>query len=114
MLDKVQAVLVGPGLGSHHETLDTAGKILSSANRMKKPLIIDADALKVVSRIMRIGTNTIITPHAGEFKRIRGIQVAKPLLQRAQQVRDLAKTLKCIVLLKGPVDIASTPTERHV
>ena len=111
VLAKVQAVLVGPGIGDHHETLDTAGKILSLANRMNKPLVIDADALKVVSRVMKVGVNTIITPHAGEFKRIRGIQVAKPLLQRAQQVRDLAKALKCVVLLKGPVDITSTPTE---
>ncbi|MFX1577864.1 MAG: NAD(P)H-hydrate dehydratase [Promethearchaeota archaeon] len=114
VLDKVQAVLLGPGIGDHHETLDTAGKIMSLANRLKKPLIIDADALKVVSRFMKVGVNTIITPHAGEFKRIRGINVAKPLLQRAQQVRDLAKTLKCVVLLKGPVDITSTPTETRL
>lgn len=111
VLAKVQAVLIGPGISDHHETLDTTGKILTMANRLKKPLVIDADALKVVSRVMTIGINTIITPHAGEFKRIRGINVAKPLLQRAQQVRDLAKTLKCIVLLKGPVDITSTPKE---
>ncbi|MFX1565169.1 MAG: NAD(P)H-hydrate dehydratase [Promethearchaeota archaeon] len=114
VLSNVQAVLVGPGLGDHHETLDATGEILSIANRLNKPVVIDADALKVVSRIMNVGTNTIITPHAGEFKRIRGIQVAKPLLQRAQQVRDLAKTLKCVVLLKGPVDIVSTPAETRL
>ncbi len=114
VLSKVQAVLVGPGIGDHHETLDAAGKILSLANRQKKPVVIDADALKVVSRVMKVGVNTIITPHAGEFYRIRGIKVAKPLLQRAQQVRDLAKALKCVVLLKGPVDIASTPAETRL
>jgi NAD(P)H-hydrate epimerase len=111
VLTKIQAVLIGPGISDHHETLDATGKIMSMANRLKKPLVIDADALRVVSRVMKIGINTIITPHAGEFERIRGIKVAKPLLQRAQQVRDLAKTLKCIVLLKGPVDITSTPKE---
>ena len=114
VLSQVQAVLIGPGIGDHHETLDAAGKILSLANRQKKPLVIDADALKVVSRVMKVGVNTIITPHAGEFKRIRGIQVANPLLQRAQQVRDLAKLLKCVVLLKGPVDITSTPAETRL
>jgi hydroxyethylthiazole kinase-like uncharacterized protein yjeF len=114
VLTKVQAVLVGPGIGDHHETLDATGKLMSIANRLNTPLVIDADALKVVSRVMTIGTSTIITPHAGEFKRIRGINVATPLLQRAQQVRDLAKTLKCVVLLKGPVDITSTPTETRL
>ncbi len=113
-LTNVQAALIGPGLGDHHETLDTIGKILSITNRLKKPLVIDADALKTVSRVMKIGPNTIITPHAGEFKRIRGIEVAKPLLRRAQQVRDLAKTLKCVVLLKGPVDITSSSKETRL
>ncbi len=114
MLNEVQAALIGPGLSNHHETLDTVGKILTLANQLKKPIIIDADALKVVSRAMNIGADTIITPHAGEFKRIRGIEVAKPLLQRAQQVRDLAKTLNCVVLLKGPVDITSTPSDTRL
>ncbi|MFX0170147.1 MAG: NAD(P)H-hydrate dehydratase [Candidatus Hodarchaeota archaeon] len=114
VLIDTQAVLIGPGLGSHHETLDTIGKILTITNKMKKPLVIDADALKVVSRVMNIGANAIITPHAGEFKRIAGFEAAIPLLQRAQQVRDLAKTLKSLVLLKGPVDIISTPNETRL
>ncbi|MFW9830503.1 MAG: NAD(P)H-hydrate dehydratase [Candidatus Thorarchaeota archaeon] len=114
VMSEVQAVLIGPGLGTHHKTLDSIGKLLTIANRLEKPIVIDADALKVVSRAMKIGANTIITPHAGEFKRIRGIDVAQPLLQRAQQVRNLAKTLKCIVLLKGPVDIMSTPNETRL
>jgi NAD(P)H-hydrate epimerase len=113
-LTNVQSVLVGPGLGTHHETLDTIGQILTMANRMKKPLVIDADALKVVSRVMKIGANTVITPHAGEFKRIAGFDVATPLLDRAQQVRNLAKKLRSIVLLKGPVDIVSTPNETRL
>jgi NAD(P)H-hydrate epimerase len=113
-LTNIQAVLIGPGLGKHHETLDTIGQILTMANKTKKPLVIDADALRVVSRIMNIGANTVITPHAGEFKRIAGFDVATPLLQRAQQVRDLAKKLKSIVLLKGPVDIVSTPNETRL
>lgn len=110
----VEAVLIGPGIGSHHETLDAIGKIHSVATRLKKPMIIDADALRVITRLMKIGANTVITPHAGEFKRIAGYAVTKPLLHRAQQVRNLAKTLKCIVLLKGPVDIISTPTETRL
>ena len=113
-LTNIQAVLVGPGLGSHHETLDAIGQVLTIANKMEKPLVIDADALRVVSRIMNIGANTVITPHAGEFKRIAGFEVAQPLLHRAQQVRDLAKKLKSIVLLKGPVDIVSTPNETRL
>jgi NAD(P)H-hydrate epimerase len=113
-LENVEAVLIGPGLNHHHETLDTIGEIHSVATRLKKPMVMDADALRVISRVMNIGSNTIITPHAGEFKRIAGYDVSKSLGQRAQQAKNLAKTLKCIVLLKGPVDIASTPTESRL
>lgn len=114
VIERVNAILLGPGIGRHNETLDTIGKVHSLAGKYQKPLVIDADALRVVSRLMKIGTNTIITPHAGEFKRIAGFGVDQSLLQRAQQVRNLAKKLKCVILLKGPVDVVTTPTETRL
>jgi hydroxyethylthiazole kinase-like uncharacterized protein yjeF len=111
ILTNVDVLLIGPGLGDNHETLDTVGKVLSIADKYKKPVVIDADALKVISRAMDLSSNIIITPHAGEMQRIAGYSVATPLTHRAQQVRDLAKKLKCVVLLKGAVDIISTQSE---
>jgi NAD(P)H-hydrate epimerase len=60
---------------------------------------------------MKLGPNAVITPHAGEFQRIAGHGVEEALGQRAGAVRELAKMLQCVVLLKGPVDIVSTPTD---
>jgi NAD(P)H-hydrate epimerase len=108
VIPRVDALLIGPGLGEHHETLDTIGKVHSLAKKHGRPMVLDADALKVVTRLMKIKANTILTPHAGEFRRIAGFEITKSLLQRAQQVRDLAKKLKCIILLKGPVDIVTS------
>ncbi|MFX1563128.1 MAG: NAD(P)H-hydrate dehydratase [Promethearchaeota archaeon] len=111
ILTNVEVLLIGPGLGDNHETLDTVGKVLSIANQHKKPVVIDADALKVISRAMKLESNIIITPHAGEMERIAGHEIATPLMHRAQQVRNLAKKLKCTILLKGAVDIMTTQSE---
>jgi len=110
-LTRVEAVLVGPGLGDRADTLDAAARVLKMAGKYQKPAIIDADALKVVTRVAKLGATTIITPHAGEFHRIAGHEVEEALGTRARQVHELAKMLKCIVLLKGPVDVIAAPTE---
>jgi NAD(P)H-hydrate epimerase len=104
-------VLIGPGLGARTETLDAIGELFTLAIKYAKPAVIDADALKVISRVMKLGPNAVITPHAGEFQRIAGHGVEEALGQRAGAVRELAKMLQCVVLLKGPVDIVSTPTD---
>jgi len=104
-------VLIGPGLGARTETLDAIGELFTLATKYAKPVVIDADALKVISRVMKLGPNAVITPHAGEFQRIAGYGVEEALSQRTGAVRELAKMLQCVVVLKGPVDIVSTPTD---
>jgi len=113
-LSNADAVLVGPGLGTRTETLDAIGELFTLINKYAKPAVFDADALKVVTRAMKLGANTVITPHAGEFQRIAGHGVEEALGQRADAVRELAKMLQCVVLLKGPVDIICTPAETRL
>jgi NAD(P)H-hydrate epimerase len=107
-LTQVDALLIGPGLGDNKETLETTTKILSFAAKHDKPVVIDADALKAVSSDTKLGENTIITPHAGEFRRITRKAAAPNLTRRAKQTSNLAKKIDCVVLLKGPVDIIAT------
>jgi hydroxyethylthiazole kinase-like uncharacterized protein yjeF len=104
-------ILVGPGLGAQTETLDAVGELFTLANKHGKPIVIDADALKVITRVMKLGPNAVITPHAGEFQRIAGHGVEEALGLRGEAVQELARMLQCVVLLKGPVDIICTPTE---
>lgn len=85
-------VLIGPGLGRKKETLAFARKI---AKDIKKPKVIDADALKAV-RIQELN-NAILTPHQKEYE----------ILLKNSRIRekDLRKRLgNNVVLLKGPVD----------
>ena len=57
-------VVMGMGLGRHPETMETVAEIIPLA----KKIVIDADALQP-----DLPLKGIVTPHAGEFKRISGI-----------------------------------------
>ena len=97
-LPKVDAVLIGPGLGQSDGTLAVTKAVLEKA---QCPVLLDADGINVLSAhrdILRGRTcSTILTPHDGEFARIGGV-IGN---DRMASASALAKDLGCIVLLKG-------------
>jgi hydroxyethylthiazole kinase-like uncharacterized protein yjeF len=72
-LDQFSAVGIGPGFGVDKIAEELLMDILT---RFKRPLLLDADALTVISAtkklIGKIPAQTIITPHGGEFDRLFG------------------------------------------
>lgn len=97
-LPKMDAVLLGPGLGQSDGTLAVARAVLEQA---QCPVVLDADGINVLSAHRdllrgRTGT-TILTPHDGEFARIGGV-IGK---DRMASAAALARELGCVVLLKG-------------
>ena len=66
-LDRVQAVLMGPGLSREPETLALIAELVRAA---QQPLVLDADALQ--PELVGLGTAPrVLTPHAGEYERIK-------------------------------------------
>jgi NAD(P)H-hydrate epimerase len=98
LLPKMDAVLIGCGLGQSHGVLTVVKTVLESYHG---PVVLDADGINVLSAhrdILRGRTNpTILTPHAVEFQRIGG-QLDSG---RVAGAMNLARDLGCIVLLKG-------------
>ena len=96
-LPKVDAVLIGPGLGQSEGVFQVVKTVLESA---ACPIVLDADGINVMAAhkdILRGRTNpTILTPHAGEFARLGG-QTG----DRQTAAEEMARDLGCIVLLKG-------------
>ena len=97
-LPKMDAVLIGCGLGISDDTLAVTKAVLENA---QCPVIVDADGINVLSAhkdILR-GRNrpTILTPHDGEFVRLGGIIRN----DRMAAARALAQELNCIIVLKG-------------
>lgn len=97
-LPKMDAVLIGPGLGQSEGTFAAVRTVLE---HYSGPVVVDADGINVLSGhkdILRGRTApTILTPHMGEFMRIGG----KNTSDIAKAVEELAMELNCIVLLKG-------------
>ncbi len=106
MAGRVQAWVVGPGLG----TDETAAAALCFALDSSVPVIVDADALTMLAARPDLLANrrapTVLTPHAGEFGRLAG---APPGADRVGAARRLADQLGVTVLLKGNVTVVAEP-----
>jgi NAD(P)H-hydrate epimerase len=113
LINKSDALLIGPGIGSANETQKTVEKILNLFVKNKKPIVIDADAIQVVGKKPEIikNTQTVVTPHSGEFKELTGIKLSNKTDERKKNVEKWAKKLGIIILLKGPIDIISNGNE---
>ena len=103
---RVQAWIVGPGLG----TDDTGAAALWFALDTDLPVIVDADGLTMLAAHPELVVNrhapTVLTPHAGEFARLAG---APPGDDRVGACRKLADEFGATVLLKGNVTVIADP-----
>jgi NAD(P)H-hydrate epimerase len=78
------------------------------------PLLLDADALNLLSQLPSPSSLSqpfflppILTPHAGELKRLLSAS-------GATDARQLAKALNAIVVAKGPETLIVSPTQSRV
>jgi len=103
----MDVIAIGPGLGAAKETIDAVQSIIK---RTQAPLVIDADAIGACGlspKILR-GKSGVITPHAGEFKKLTGKSVPEDDLERRKSmVKEAAARTHMTVLLKGPTDVIS-------
>lgn len=97
---KPKAIAVGMGIGMHKETVVALKKLLKQS---KIPLVIDADALNILSKnrdlLAWIPKNSILTPHPGELERLIGSWEND--YDKIEKAKQFSKEHKCILLVKG-------------
>lgn len=102
----VDAVVVGCGMGKKDETALALNELVV---KVKKPFVVDADALKLLDMdaVRRKGRDKgiILTPHAAEFKEVFGLNAPKNLEERIETVKEASESSGCTILLKGAADI---------
>lgn len=92
-------VAIGPGLGSEPFV---AAFVKMVAMRFSKPIVIDADALNALSPFEGPRSSpTILTPHPGEFARLRGEPTPTEHEARREAAIAFAKKHHVVLLLKG-------------
>ncbi len=100
---RVQAWVVGPGMG----TDDAARSVLAEVLATDLPVVVDADALTLVAQHPQLvgdrAAPTVLTPHDREFARLFG-EVGG---DRVAAARRGAKALGCTVLLKGDATVVA-------
>jgi NAD(P)H-hydrate epimerase len=107
-VEKVDAVVLGPGLGLHHETEEAVESLVRLVEECGKPLLLDADGLKAFAKFKRkLKVPLVLTPHSGEYAILTGKKLPEDLNAKAEHVRKTAEELEAVVLLKGATDIIS-------
>jgi hydroxyethylthiazole kinase-like uncharacterized protein yjeF len=105
-LETVDAVVMGPGLGTHVETREFVKACVTAIESAGKPLLLDADGLKAFAEFKRpLKVPLVLTPHAGEYAILTGRKLSENLEERIAEVQETAAELKAVVLLKGQVDV---------
>jgi hydroxyethylthiazole kinase-like uncharacterized protein yjeF len=109
---RVQAWVVGPGIG----TDDVAKSLVAQVLSADVPVIVDADALTILSSRPQLlrerGAPTVLTPHAGELTRLLGFDAdARSDIEarRPHYARRAAADLGATVLLKGSTTVVASP-----
>jgi len=97
LLGAADAVAIGPGLGLG----DIARRLVDATVDAGRPLVVDADALTLLSRRPRERAGWILTPHPGEAARLLGTDVATVQKGRLDAVRAIAARYGGICVLKG-------------
>jgi ADP-dependent NAD(P)H-hydrate dehydratase / NAD(P)H-hydrate epimerase len=132
-LNRATAVLIGPGFGLQRGSQDYIFRLLSGklaneivddhplvnfkANPTRDelpPIIIDADALKLISQIENwwdiLPPDSILTPHPGEMSILTGLTKEVIQQDRIGIAQKYSSLWKQVVVLKGAFTVIANPS----
>jgi len=107
------AGVIGPGLG---RDASTRRLIEDLVPRVAAPLVLDADALNLLSEhrtmLPRLSPQIVLTPHPGEFARLSGLETPAVQQDRRGIASRFAKVWNKVVVLKGADTVIAAPDGR--
>ncbi len=99
-LEKFATIGIGPGLGTE---IDSEKMVQTIIENYKKPILIDADALNIISKhsdwLSKIPLDSILTPHPKEFDRLFGESDNE--FERWQKAIHFSEHYQIVILVKG-------------
>ena len=111
--DRVDALVLGPGLGRATGSQEFA---LQLARAAPVPLVLDADGLNAHAGALRLLAEreaaTVLTPHAGELARLLESDSDAIGTRRLASARRAAREAQAIIVLKGDDTLVVAPDGR--
>jgi len=98
ILENVNAVVIGPGLGQE----DWGRGLLAAIAKTDLPLLVDADALNILAAQGVGKEQWVLTPHPGEAGRLLGVATAEVQEDRYTAAAAIQKQYSAVTVLKGP------------
>ncbi|HVN81484.1 MAG TPA: NAD(P)H-hydrate dehydratase [Terriglobia bacterium] len=116
LLEGKDVVAVGPGLGTHVETVEFVRRFVKES---RLPLVLDADGINAFAGKAGLltgeGRALVLTPHPGEFSRLLGVSTREVLMKRIELARRFAMEHQLHLVLKGHRTLYATPSgQLHV
>lgn len=109
ILDKFDAILIGPGMGADAESVRVVARILQKA---RCPVVLDAEAIQAVAHLGLPTENETarftITPHSGEISQFISSPLPQDVQSRCELMQELAQQWRMTILLKGQFDVISS------
>lgn len=111
MSESFDAIAIGPGIGTHHETQEFVRRFVA---RRTRPTVLDADGLNALAAD-KSPTNQaspvplILTPHVGEMALLLGTDAAEVARDREAAATECARRFNCIVVMKGAPTFVADP-----
>ncbi len=107
-VEKYDVIGIGPGIGQDVKTHQAFQELLVNS---KNPMVIDADALNIVSEhktwMQYVPENSILTPHFKEFERLT--HKVENDFDRNRLQREFSVRHKVFIILKGANTALTTP-----
>lgn len=114
-IERADCIVAGCGLSVTPLSRKVLSTLLHNVDTSKTPLILDADALNLISRnpsFLKYVRGAIITPHALEFSRLSGNTVEEILSSPDSLAYQYARKASLICVLKDHNTVVSDGSER--
>lgn len=92
-----EVIAIGPGLDTEEESIE----VFLDTIQTDKPLVIDADALNILSQNPQHKNNWILTPHPKEASRLLNCSVKDIQENRFKSAKELQQKYGGVIILKG-------------
>lgn len=111
LAEKRTLVAIGPGIGTEDETREV---VLGLFAGLRKPMVIDADALNCLAGRDWKADHAIrvLTPHPGEMGRLTDRKVAEVQVDRVAAARQFSGDRNVTLVLKGDGTLIGFPDGR--